>query len=273
MDWHMIVPREGAFTKAEGESAWEVRLRCGRPMQMTGPFGVKDGSFPLTRESVQLAAQALAGRSPARFEDALREGYMPLPGGHRMGVCGHMTKGGLYVFSSLCVRMAHEIKDAAREVYPLTEGKNVLILGRPGSGKTTLLRDLVRRTAENRQVALTDTRGEIAACYQGVPQLDIGPRCDVMTGGRKEDVMLCMLRAMSPEVMAADEIGSPGDALALSQMQRCGVNILTTAHAASLEEARQRRALAPLFDEGIFHLCILLSAPGEKPRILPLCGG
>ncbi len=272
MDWHLIVPRERGFTKAEEDAAWEVRLRCGFPMEMTGPFGTRCGTFPLTKDSVLLAAQALTGRNMARFQEAAKEGYIPLPQGHRLGVCGHMTKDGLYVLSSLCVRMAHQVKDAAKDVFPRTEGKNVLILGRPGSGKTTMLRDLVRRTAETKQVSLIDTRGEIAACHQGVPQLDVGPKCDVMTGGKKEEMMMCMLRSMAPQVMAADEIGSPGDALALMEMQRCGVQVLTTAHASSPEEAWQRKTLAPLMDAGVFHVCIHLSAPGETPLILPLCG-
>ncbi len=273
MDWHLIIPREGAFTKAEEDTAYEVRLRAGRPMQMTGPYGTREGTLPLTPEQLRLAAQALTGHTLSRQEKALQEGYLSLPGGHRMGVCGHRSREGMYVFSSLCVRMAHEVKTAGEEVFPLVKGRNVLILGPAGSGKTTLLRDLIRRSARDMQVAVADTRGEIAACFQGEPQLDVGKQCDVMTGGEKGEAMLMMLRSMAPQVMAADEIGNEMDTRALMEMRRSGVHILSTAHAATLEEARQRSTLAPLFREKIFDFCILLSSPGQKPRLIPLCEG
>ena len=140
MDWHLIVPREGAFTKEEAREAREVRMRCGRPMQMAGPFGVKDGTLPLSPEDILLAAQALTGHSLSQHEETLRQGYAALPGGHRMGVCGHMMQDGLFFFSSLCVRMAHQVKGAAVPLYGQVKGQNVLILGGPGAGKTTFLR-------------------------------------------------------------------------------------------------------------------------------------
>lgn len=271
MDWRLIVPKEGTLTKEETDAAYEIRLRCGQPLQLFGPQGQRTGSWPLTQESIRLAAQALTGHSLSMHEIQLKEGFVPLPGGHRMGVCGHMGKNGLYVFSSLCVRMAHEIKDAAETIYPLVKGENVLILGPPGSGKTTLLRDLIRRTAQEKQVAVIDSRGEIAACFQGVPQLDIGPGSDVMTGGRKDEMMMTMLRAMSPQVMAADEIGSTEDTSALLEMHRCGVKVMATAHGDSLAQARGRQSLKPLFDTGVFRFVLLLSCPGHAPRCIDLC--
>lgn len=269
MDWHLIVPKEGTFTKAETDAAFEIRLRCGQPMLVIGPEGKKQGTHPLTQENIRLAAQALSGHSLARYEAQLREGFLPLPGGHRMGVCGHMEKNGLFVFSSLCVRMAHQAKDAAAAVFSTVKGENTLILGPPGSGKTTLLRDLIRRNAQSMQVSVADTRGEIAACYQGVPQLDIGS-ADVMTGGRKAEMMMHMLRAMSPQMIAADEIGRPEDMQALLEIHRCGVRLLATAHGNGLESAGQRQLLQALFHEKVFRYALILSAPGTPPECIRL---
>lgn len=265
-----MVPWEGALTKEDTDSAYEIRLRCGKPMQATGPWGIRTGTFPLTPQHIHLAAQALCGHSLANHEAALRQGYVPLPGGHRMGVCGRQTSEGLVFFSSLCVRIAREIKTAAAAVHPLVHGKSVLIIGPPGSGKTTLLRDLIRRTALTMQVSVADTRGEIAACFQGAPQLDVGAFCDVMTGGEKGEMMMQLLRCMQPDMIATDELGSPADAWALMEMQRCGVGVIATAHAATLEEARQRAVLDELFQRRIFSHCLLLEKPEKAPRLVQL---
>lgn len=270
MDWHLIVPREGAFTEDELAKAYEVRLRCGQPMQASGPFGIRRGTHPLCADELLLAVQTLCGHSLARHENALRQGFIPLPGGHRMGVCGEMREGGILCFSAVCIRLAHEVKEAAREVFPLIRRKSVLLLGPPGSGKTTLLRDIIRRTARDTQVALADSRGEIAACFQGMPQLDVGPFCDVMTGGEKGEMMMTLLRSMNPQMIATDELGGPMDAAALMDMQRCGVGVMATAHAASPEEAMRRPTLAPLFSNRIFSHVIVLEKPGKAPRVIPL---
>lgn len=270
MDWHLIVPGENSFSREEMDACYEVRLRCERPMQVIGPFGRKEGKLPLSPHQLHLAAQALCGHNLARHEKALTEGFVPLPGGHRMGVCGEMKEGNLLCFSALCVRMAHEVKQAAEGIFPLVHSKSVLILGPPGSGKTTLLRDLVRRTAQDTPVSLIDSRGEIAACFQGVPQLDVGPMCDVMTGGEKGKVMMAMLRSMNPRMMATDELGSPSDAAALLDMQRCGVGVMATCHAANLHEAKERPSLAPLFQHKVFSHAVVLEAPGKAPRVISL---
>lgn len=270
MDWHLIVPGEGAFTQAELDRAYEVRLRCGRPMQVIGPSGIREGTLPLTASQLHLSAQALCGHSLARHEQSLLHGFISLPGGHRMGICGERKKDGLICFSSLCVRIAHEIKGAAGAVFPAIRRKSVLLLGPPGSGKTTLLRDIIRHTAQDTQVALADSRGEIAACFQGQPQLDVGPFCDVMTGGEKGQVMMMMLRSMNPQMIATDELGSPADAAAVLDMQRCGVRVIATAHAPTPEAARARPYLGPLLESRVFSHLILLEKPETPPRLLPL---
>ena len=264
MDWQLIVPGEDAWRESVMREAWEVRLRPGQPVTALGPGGVWRGSHTLTAEEVTQAAQALTGHSLAARRAELEQGFVPLPGGHRLGVCGGW--GG--EISSLCVRMVHEIKGAASPVFSRVRGRSALIVGPPGAGKTTLLRDLIRLYSQSGlPVGVADERGEIAACWGGAPQLDVGPLTDVVTGMEKDKALLLLIRSMGPRIVAADEIGGERDAAALSEALRCGVTVLAAAHGSSLEDVQKRRGMAALLGPGGFGAWVGLSAPGEAPRV------
>ena len=277
MDWHLILPAETGWGRADWEAAREIRLRPGRPVSFLGPKGMGWGTHPLSPEEIFRAAQALSGHRLAARAEELREGFLALPGGHRLGVCGRLGPQGFEEISSLCVRMAHEIKGVGDALFPQVQGRNLLICGAPGAGKTTLLRDLIRLYGlVGTQVGLADARGEVAACQGGAPQLDVGPCCDVITGGRRSKTLLLLLRAMAPQVLATDEIGGAEDFLALSEARRCGALLLATLHAGSLEDIKKRPGLRPLLQEGLFDQAVLLPGPGEPPILYgedALCNG
>lgn len=263
MDWQSIVPGERALKETDLSEAREVRLRPGEPMRALLAQGEWQGTHLLTAAEILQAAQALSGYALAARTQELRAGFMPLPGGHRLGVCGRMGPGGMTEISSLCVRLAHAVKGVGEGIFPRIRDKSTLIAGPPGAGKTTLLRDLIRlygQTGVN--VGVADERGEIAGCREGTPQLDVGPRCDVITGGSKAEALLLLLRGMSPQVLATDELGAPGEAAALDEALRWGVRLLATAHGGSLTELRARKSLAPLLGPGGFERVVLLRGPG-----------
>ena len=268
MDWQLIVPNERGWREAGLQEAWEVRLRVGQGAEVIGPAGAWQGSHLLTPAEVAQAAQALSGHSLAAHGRELKEGFLPLPGGHRLGVCGVAGPEGFREITSLCVRLAHQVKGVGDGVFSAIRGRHTLIIGPPGAGKTTLLRDLVRLySLAGVQVALADSRGEIAACREGRPQLDVGPRTDVLTGLEKAQALMLLIRSMGPQVAAADEIGGEEDAKALLDAIRCGVTVLTTAHGRSLEEARQRGGLSALFREKAFEAFVVLENVGKQPRV------
>ena len=264
----MIVPEETGWASSGVEEAWEVRLRPGQPVLAVKPGGVWRGSHMLTPAEVTQAAQALCGHEMAARQRELTEGFLPLPGGHRLGVCGVMGPKGMREITSLCVRMAHEIKGAGESVFPLIRGFSALIIGPPGAGKTTLLRDLVRLYSHaGLPVGVADERGEIAACRDGMPQLDVGPMTDVVSGMEKGSALRLLVRSMAPKVAAVDEIGGEGDGAALSEALRCGITVLATIHGRSLADIRQRRGMEKLLEPGDFERAVCLTAPGEKPQV------
>ena len=253
----------------------EVRLRAGKPIELVDDDGRRRQGAPLSREQLAKALMALMDYSVHAHEEDIASGYFTLEDGCRVGLCGRANEAGKILgvegVGSACVRLARQVKGCADALMPhIMKGgrpRSALILSPPGLGKTTCLRDAVRQLSmAGYHVCVADERHEIAACHRGAPTLDIGPGTDVMDGGRKAVTIPVMLRAMSPRVVAADEIGGPGDGAALADARRCGVTVLATAHGEGLEALERRPALREV--SGLFDVCVLLGdTPGRLKAV------
>lgn len=250
----------------------EIRLRTGAPLAVTyasrSCFLSESGTFCDAREAHQVTMAEvketmdyLSSYSRYAFEEKIRQGFLTIQGGHRIGLCGRAVQESGHVktispVTFLNIRIARQVPGCGRDVLPwLWQGDRLmdtLVVSPPGLGKTTLLRDLIRLLSDGAgsrsySVGVVDERSELAACFQGVPQNWLGSRTDVLDGCPKAEGIMMLVRTMAPQVIAVDEVGSREDCQAIEYTMNCGCRMLATAHGFSLEELRCR----PVFDRWV----------------------
>ena len=239
--------------KFRNESLREIRLRLDSPVELLLPNGNRWLNHRTTGDDLSFLVNATSRYSPWAAS-TIAKGYLTAPGGHRIGLCGDavVQQGrvtGIRTLTSACIRIARDFPGIASGI---PEG-SLVILGAPGWGKTTLLRDLIRLRSEYGAVSVVDERGELFP-----PGFSRGKQTDVLTGCGKPDGISMLIRTMSPATLAVDEITEPADTQALLEAHGCGVTLLATAHAASLEDFRSRVVYEPLVRHKVFHRAVVL---------------
>lgn len=276
----------------------EIRLRADMPLAIlidSREFFVdaqgrivdrpKEAARPAPEE-LEHMLRHLCRYSVYAFADEIRQGFLTVQGGHRVGLAGQVIldeKGrikNMKYIRYLNIRIAHQIQGAADALIPcLFENGRVmstLLISPPGGGKTTMLRDIIRQVSDGTiygpgvNVSVVDERSEIAGSYLGVSQNDVGIRTDVLDGCPKVEGMMQLIRSMAPGVLAVDEVGSLADVQALQMAGGCGCKLLATIHGGSMEEVKQKDYMRYVMEQGLFERYVMLDRRQGASRIVEI---
>lgn len=252
------------LTRLNLQYLYEIRIRADKPVTVNyegkyrylGDYGLTENAEKaLVCDSTDIADCVFrAGKySVYSVEEQIKQGFLTAENGARIGLAGEYVfeKGqpfALRNFTSLCIRVPHEIIGCAQEIYQRCmrdRVRNTVIMSAPGLGKTTLLRDLGRILSEKtkKNILICDERGEISAG-------EVGKSCDIMKYSDKKTAFEAGVRAMRPDMIITDEL-SVDDYKAVEKAVCAGITVIASAHFSEISSVKP-----PLL--GLFERYIIL---------------
>lgn len=255
----------------------EIRIKVGKPIILILSNEEKILDCITTNDEVKGILVKISNYSLYAYEEEIKQGYITIKGGHRVGIAGEcvISNGEIKTIkniSSLNIRISKAVVGSSKKIMPIITGGdriyNTLIISPPKCGKTTILRDIAKNISngiytvglKGKKVVIIDERSEVAACYNGVPQMDVGIRTDVLDNCLKKTGMIMAIRSLSPDVLICDEIGTLGEVEALNMAFNSGVNIVVTVHGFDIEDIYSRKVFKELIDESIIERVVVLSS-------------
>lgn len=257
----------------------EIRIKVEKPLQYY--LGTKEviTDYIVTKEDIKTILQRMSNYSIYAFEEEIKNGYITIEGGHRVGICGTCVMEGSKVktiknIGSVNIRICREIIGCSNKIIPYIVDKNrvlnTIIISPPKCGKTTLIRDISRNLSngikinnidfQGKKVCIVDERSEIAGCSLGVPQMNVGIRTDVLDNCFKSEGIIMAVRSMAPDIIICDEIGTHMDVESIITALNSGVNLITTIHGFGIEDLFNRGVFKEILENNVFKRAIVLGA-------------
>lgn len=280
-----------AISKIPYNNLNELRLRADNPVivNISGEnFYLNDNelskndsrSIFVDSGMLQTIMQRLVKGSLYSANDQLIEGYISYDGGIRVGVCGEVVSIDNNVktiknISSLNFRFPHICKNCSLKIfdYLLSCGQinNTLILSPPGAGKTTYLRDIIFQLS-NRcnlvNILVIDERQELINVFNGSEIVKL-KNVDVYSNSSKKFAFNNGIRSMKPDVIITDEINIERDLTDIENAITCGVNVIASIHASSIDDLRNKNLFRDVLSKKLFRRFVVL---GKENGVGSLCG-
>ena len=236
----------------------ELRLRRGRTASLVVAGENLPLPFVLSGAEMDALLLTLCAGSLYAHHDTLKEGYLMLGEGIRVGVGGRATvqDGRITAITEvtvLAIRLPHRPQAVGAEIVALFEElhgtRGILLYAPPGVGKTTVLRGVATQLAGGahpRRTAVIDTRGELG------PLQGEGLLLDLLSGYPRGRGIGIAARTLRAEVMVSDEIGDLGEAQEIVAAHIGGVPLIATAHAFGVRELLARPGMRLLHEARVF---------------------
>lgn len=256
----------------------EIRIKINKPLSIYADNKEIVANYIVTKEDVKIILQRISNYSIYAFEEEIKQGYITIKGGHRVGLCGSCVIDNQKVrtiknIASLNIRICREVIGCSKKIMPyIIENNrvmNTILISPPKCGKTTLIRDISKNISDGirildlnfsgRKVCIIDERSEIGGCYDGVAQMNVGLRTDILDNCLKSEGIMMAIRSMAPDVIVCDEIGTYKDVDSILMAMNSGVNLITTIHGYGVEDLYKRPIFKDILENQVFQRAIVLS--------------
>ena len=264
------------------EDLCEIRLRLNRPTTINykntyyflGQAGLcsERDAIICTKDTIQNIISKASNFSIYAINEEMKNGFISVKDGIRIGLSGTVVMQDDKILttkyiSSLNIRIPHQVIGSSFKISKFVFDENgqvynTLIIGSPGVGKTTILRDMclsISKTKKDLNILLLDERLEIAATFEGSPQLKVGDFTDIISGGKKDFNIINGIRSMSPNVIVVDELGTLNDIKAVEYAINCGVSVVASVHSKDIYEFQKKYEFEYLIKSRAFKRYVVVS--------------
>ncbi len=258
----------------------EIRVKVGQPITIittTSSYYLLEHGLSKTPYHCAVVSRAefndcikiMCNYSFCTYESEINNGYITLKNGHRVGICGSFSNGGVILscddITSFNMRISRYIKSFGDEIVDqfISDSNHLLISGKPSSGKTTLIRDIAASLSNRMiKVLVVDERNEIVSASVDRDGRSLGPFCDVISNCCKSKSAEIAIRTMSPDVIIFDEIGF-NDCETMQKVANAGVIIIATFH--SFSDGGNSFILNKMLEYGFCPTILHLNKIGQMP--------
>lgn len=235
----------------------EIRLHKNSNISLISNLKNIKTNIYLSDENLKEIFEALCDNSLYAHINTLKNGYVSLGKGIRVGICGKVALeneeiSGIYDVSSINVRIPSRIHNASRFLFSLLKNNHfnlsVILYSMPGVGKTTILKDLIYNLANetNIRFSVIDSREELT------PFMKKQENADFFIGYPKGLGIELATKTMTPQIIICDEITSKNEVEEIMLSSNSGVKLIATTHANDFEELLSKPLLETMFKNKVF---------------------